>query len=197
MLGGRAAEELIFGDVTTGAENDFREATKLARRMVSDWGMSKLGPLASSGEQRNVFLGEELSRGREFSEHTAQEIDAEIKRILNEAYDRAVKTLKDHRTELDRLATRLLEKEDLEADEVMELLGLSPNGQKGSNQKGSGSGGEKTAEEPSGDGSSRKKSTSGSGSSKGSGKSSAKSSKGSAQESSASDSSKDTDDSSS
>ncbi|MFP4483873.1 MAG: ATP-dependent zinc metalloprotease FtsH, partial [Spirochaetaceae bacterium] len=131
MLGGRAAEELIFGDVTTGAENDFREATKLARRMVSDWGMSKLGPLASSGEQRNVFLGEELSRGREFSEHTAQEIDAEIKRILNEAYDRAVKTLKDHRKELDRLATRLLEKEDLEAEEIMELLGLSKNGEKG------------------------------------------------------------------
>ena len=128
MLGGRAAEELIFGDVTTGAENDFREATKLARRMVSDWGMSKLGPLASSGEQRNVFLGEELSRGREFSEHTAQEIDAEIKRILTEAYDRALTTLTEHRTELDNLATTLLEKEDLDAKEIMRLLGLSPNG---------------------------------------------------------------------
>jgi cell division protease FtsH len=128
MLGGRAAEELIFGDVTTGAENDFREATKLARRMVSDWGMSKLGPLASSGEQRNVFLGEELSRGREFSEHTAQEIDAEIKRILTESYDRALNTLKEHREELDNLATTLLEKEDLDAKEVMRLLGLSPNG---------------------------------------------------------------------
>jgi cell division protease FtsH len=136
MLGGRAAEELIFGDVTTGAENDFREATKLARRMVSDWGMSKLGPLASSGEQRNVFLGEELSRGREFSEHTAQEIDDEIKRILTEAYDRAVKTLKDHRKELDNLATKLLEKEDLEADTVMELLGLSSNGRKGKGASG-------------------------------------------------------------
>jgi cell division protease FtsH len=131
MLGGRAAEELIFGDVTTGAENDFREATKLARRMVSDWGMSNLGPLATSGEQRNVFLGEELSRGREFSEHTAQEVDNEIRRLLSEAYDRAVKTLKDHRKELDNLATTLLEKEDLEADTVMELLGLSSNGRKG------------------------------------------------------------------
>ena len=146
MLGGRAAEELIFGDVTTGAENDFREATKLARRMVSDWGMSKLGPLASSGDQRNVFLGEELSRGREFSEHTAQEVDAEIKRILNEAYDRSLETLKEHRKVLDNLAGTLLEKEDIEGAEVMELLGLSPNGQNGSASA------EDSAEEPSGDG---------------------------------------------
>ena len=131
MLGGRAAEDLIFNSVTSGAENDFRESTKLARQMVSAWGMSeKLGPLASAGEQRNVFLGEELSRGREFSEHTAQLIDDEIQRFLNQAYDRAKSTLDTNREALESLASTLMEREQLSADELLELLGLGPDGQK-------------------------------------------------------------------
>jgi cell division protease FtsH len=129
MLAGRASEDLIFNSVTSGAENDFRESTKLARQMVSAWGMSeKLGPLASAGEQRNVFLGEELSRGREFSEHTAQVIDAEIQRFLNEAYDRARSTLETNREGLEKLANTLMEREQLGADEVLELLGVKTGG---------------------------------------------------------------------
>ncbi|MCF7928090.1 MAG: ATP-dependent zinc metalloprotease FtsH [Spirochaetales bacterium] len=125
MLAGRCSEELIFDSITSGAENDFRESTKLARQMVSAWGMSeKLGPLASSGEQRNVFLGEELSRGREFSEETAQVIDSEIQRFLNESYERAKSTLEENRSKLEKLADTLLEKEQLSADEVLDLLGL-------------------------------------------------------------------------
>ncbi len=130
MLAGRACEDLMFNSVTTGAENDFRESTKLARQMVSAWGMSeKLGPLASAGEQRNVFLGEELSRGREFSEHTAQVIDDEIQNFLNAAYDRAKSTLDTNREGLEKLANNLIEQEQLNADEVLELLGISTNGQ--------------------------------------------------------------------
>ncbi len=125
MLAGRASEELIFHSITTGAENDFRESTKLSRNMVSAWGMSeKLGPLASAGEQRNVFLGEELSRGREFSEHTAEIIDSEIQRILNEAYDRAKSTLEENREGLEKLAAALQEREQLSGEEVLDLLGL-------------------------------------------------------------------------
>jgi cell division protease FtsH len=131
MLAGRACEDLIFDSITTGAENDFRESTKLARQMVSAWGMSeKLGPLASAGEQRNVFLGEELSRGREFSEHTAQIIDDEIQRFLNEAYERAKSTLDKNRDGLEKLANTLIEREQLAADEVLEILGIGGDGQK-------------------------------------------------------------------
>jgi cell division protease FtsH len=131
MLAGRASEDIIFNSVTTGAENDFREATKLARQMVSAWGMSeKLGTLASAGEQRNVFLGEELSRGREFSEHTAQTIDAEIQRFLNDAYDRAKSTLNTNREGLEKLAQTLQEREQLSAEEVLEILGIGTDGQK-------------------------------------------------------------------
>ena len=131
MLAGRASEDLIFNSVTSGAENDFRESTKLARQMVSAWGMSdKLGPLASAGEQRNVFLGEELSRGREFSEHTAQTIDDEIQRFLNDAYNRARSTLDTNREGLEKLASTLMEKEQLNAAEVLEILGIGTDGQK-------------------------------------------------------------------
>jgi cell division protease FtsH len=131
MLAGRACEDLIFNSVTTGAENDFRESTKLARQMVSAWGMSeKLGPLASAGEQRNVFLGEELSRGREFSEHTAQIIDDEIQHFLNDAYERAKSILEKNREGLEKLAQTLMEREQLAADEVLEILGIETNGQK-------------------------------------------------------------------
>ncbi|MFO7782187.1 MAG: cell division protein FtsH, partial [Spirochaetia bacterium] len=148
MLAGRACEDLMFNSVTTGAENDFRESTKLARQMVSAWGMSdKLGPLASAGEQRNVFLGEELSRGREFSEHTAQVIDHEIQHFLNDAYDRAKSTLETNREGLEKLANKLIESEQLNAEEVLELLGISKNGQgKQKEQKTQGAEAERNAD---------------------------------------------------
>ena len=123
MLGGRAAEQLVFGSFTNGAENDLQQATKIARRMVEQWGMSrKIGAFYSGGEQKNVFLGEELSRGRDHSETTAREIDAEVMETLRTAYERAKETLEEHRDGLQRLADELLEEEELTAEEVRALI---------------------------------------------------------------------------
>ncbi|MFW6289135.1 MAG: ATP-dependent metallopeptidase FtsH/Yme1/Tma family protein, partial [Spirochaetota bacterium] len=124
MLGGRAAEHLVFGNFTSGAENDIREATKLARRMVENWGMSKrIGAYAVSGEQQNVFLGEQLSRRKDYSEETAREVDSEIMETLQNAFERATKTLKEHREKLDELARTLLDEEEVSGDAVKAILG--------------------------------------------------------------------------
>jgi cell division protease FtsH len=125
MMGGRAAEELIFDTATSGAENDLKEATKLARRMVQDWGMSKrLGHMAFGSDNGEVFLGEDLAHRREYSENTSQEIDQEIKKILEEAFSRAKQTLTDHREGADRLVAALIEREECSGKEVLEILGL-------------------------------------------------------------------------
>ncbi|MFW5683808.1 MAG: ATP-dependent zinc metalloprotease FtsH [Spirochaetota bacterium] len=133
MLGGRAAEGVVFENFTNGAENDITEATKIARKMVQSWGMSKrLGAFSAAGERKNVFLGEELSQRRDYSEETAREIDTEIMQTLEEAYDRARKTLEEHRDELDRLAERLLEDEEVSAEEVGTILGINEEKQEAS-----------------------------------------------------------------
>jgi len=125
MLGGRAAEEYFIGDITSGAENDLKEATKLARRMVLDWGMSDKLPNLSYGDDRqHVFLGEDLARGREYSEKTAREVDEEIKSILNRAYERAAAILKEKSEAFKRIAEALLEKEELAGKEIMELAAI-------------------------------------------------------------------------
>lgn len=125
MLGGRAAEECFIGDITSGAENDLKEATKLARRMVLDWGMSDRLPNLSYGDNRqHVFLGEDLARGREYSEKTAREVDEEIKSILDRAYDRAMTILKDKKAAFKRIAEALLEKEELGGKEILELAAI-------------------------------------------------------------------------
>lgn len=125
MMGGRAAEDLIFDTATSGAENDFKEATKLARKMVLDWGMSKsLGYVSLGGENQQVFLGEQIGQQRHYSEETAREVDEEIKSILDEAYTRAKDTLKTYREQLDELAQALLEKEELTGKEVLKLFDL-------------------------------------------------------------------------
>lgn len=127
MMGGRAAEDLVFNTVTSGAENDLKQATKLARKMVLDWGMSeKLGHVALGSESEEVFLGEELGHHREYSETTAREVDQEVKRILDEAYQRATKTLGKQRSELDALASALVEHEELPGSAVLKLVGVSP-----------------------------------------------------------------------
>ena len=129
ILGGRAAEDIVFNTLTNGAENDLQQATRLAKKMVTDWGMSeRFGPFHVGGERKDVFLGEDLSRQREYSETTAREIDEEVSRILNEAYDRTKRTIEQNRKLLDSLAEQLLEKEELDAKEVMEILGLSTDG---------------------------------------------------------------------
>ncbi len=125
MMGGRASEDLVLNTRTSGAEDDLRQATRLARRMVLSWGMSeKLGHLAYGGGQEQVFLGEEIGQRREYSEQTAREVDEEIKAILDRAYEHAVGTLKEHREALDGLAKALIEREEISGDEVAEIVGI-------------------------------------------------------------------------
>jgi cell division protease FtsH len=128
MMGGRAAEELKNGSMTSGAENDLKQATQLARKMVLDWGMSeKLQHRALGTQRQSVFLGEEIGHPREYSEATAREIDEEVAGILNNAYTRAVSTLSAEEDMLERLADALLEKEVLDGGEVEQLVGKKAN----------------------------------------------------------------------
>jgi len=125
MMGGRAAEDLVFKTSTSGAENDLKHATQLARKMVLDWGMGeRFRHVALGGRRENVFLGEEIAQRREYSETTAREVDEEIQQILEETYQRAVNTLQAHRDALDRLAEALLEHEQLLGSEVLEIIGV-------------------------------------------------------------------------
>jgi len=124
-LGGRASEEIIFGDVTTGARNDIRVATEMARRMITEFGMSdKLGNMAFGKRQEQIFLGRDLYEEKNYSDQTALLIDQEEKRIVDECYDRAKQTLLDNKDKLKALAEKLLEKEVLDVKEIKELLGL-------------------------------------------------------------------------
>jgi cell division protease FtsH len=123
MMGGRAAEEVVQGTATSGAADDLKQATRLARKMVLEWGMSEsLGQMALGDGHENVFLGHEIAQRREYSEATAREADEEIKKILKEAYDRAVDVLQKHRDGLDRVAQDLIEKEEIPGKEVVELV---------------------------------------------------------------------------
>jgi cell division protease FtsH len=123
--GGRVAEELVFGrdQVTTGAASDIQKATGLARRYVSQWGLSDaIGPVLVGDNEQEVFLGRELSRHREVSERTAQLVDAEVTRLLNDSYARAKQTLIENRDLLERMAEALLERETLTADDAAMLV---------------------------------------------------------------------------
>jgi cell division protease FtsH len=128
-MGGRAAESLVYGSRTTGAENDMQQATEIARQMVTRWGMSdKLGP-AVLGPPASPFLNggatdTAFGLSRPYSETTATLIDAEVQRILQEAYDEAVRLLSDHRQALDRLAEALLDHETLDEDQIVAATGL-------------------------------------------------------------------------
>ena len=122
-LGGRAAEELIFNDVTTGAANDLGEVTELARAMVTRYGMSeKLGPMTFGQKEELVFLGKEIGEQRDYSEAVAQEIDEEVREIVHRAYERARDILVRYRGQLDRIAQRLMEVETLNAEEFTALF---------------------------------------------------------------------------
>lgn len=124
-LGGRASEEIIFDDVTTGARNDIKVASEMARRMVTEFGMSdKLGNLTLGHRQEQIFLGRDLYEEKNYSDQTALVIDQEVKRIVDECYSRAKKALVDNKDKLIALATKLLEKEVLDVKEIKELLGL-------------------------------------------------------------------------
>jgi cell division protease FtsH len=121
-MGGRIAEELKLNDITSGAVGDIKMATKIARHMVCDWGMSDLGPIAFGENQDHVFLGKEIARNENFSEATAQKIDAQIRAIIDAQYERATDILKEHDTALVTLAEALLEHETLEGKHVKEIL---------------------------------------------------------------------------
>ncbi|MBU0473564.1 MAG: ATP-dependent zinc metalloprotease FtsH [Bacteroidetes bacterium] len=122
-LGGRAAEKIVFNNFTTGAGNDIEKATSLARKMVCEWGMSeKMGPISYGAKQEELFLGREVTKHQEFSEQTAQEIDAEVKIIVMEAMTRSENILKENMDVLHRLSKELLEREILDADEINKIL---------------------------------------------------------------------------
>ena len=121
-LGGRIAEELVFDDVSNGASSDIKQVTKMARQMVCDWGMSELGPIAYGDNHDTVFLGREISRSENFSEATAQKIDMEVRRIIDEQYVRATAIIKEHRAALDTIADALLQYETIEGKHVQEII---------------------------------------------------------------------------
>ncbi|MDD4879570.1 MAG: ATP-dependent zinc metalloprotease FtsH [Candidatus Omnitrophica bacterium] len=124
-LGGRASEEIMFNDVTTGARSDIKVATKIARRMVTEFGMSdKLGNLTLGHRPDQIFLGRDIYEEKNYSDQTALIIDQEVKRIVDESYSRARQTLIDNKDKLTALAAKLLEREVLDVKEVKELLGL-------------------------------------------------------------------------
>jgi len=123
LLGGRAAEEVVFGDVTSGAANDIERATEIARTMVCQLGMSdELGPLAWGKEEQEVFLGKEITRLRNYSEEVASKIDEEVKKIVTECYERAKEIIRKYRRQLDNIVEILLEKETIEGEELRKIL---------------------------------------------------------------------------
>jgi len=123
MLGGRVSEKIIFGEVSSGAEEDLKQATLLARHMVIHWGMSeKLGPVAFRRGEEHIFLGREMTQQRDFSEHTAQIIDDEICNLIKGIEKEVTKLLMEHRQQLENLAESLLEHETLEADDIHSII---------------------------------------------------------------------------
>jgi cell division protease FtsH len=122
-MGGRVAEEIVFGDVTTGASGDIRGATYYARRMVCEWGMSEKMGMVEYGEHEDyVFLGRDISRARDYSEATAQEIDREVRKLCDDAYARATKILTEQRDKLEAIAKALLEFETLDGSQIRDIL---------------------------------------------------------------------------
>jgi cell division protease FtsH len=123
-LGGRAAERLVFDDLSAGVADDLKRATRLARVMVTQCGMSeRVGPVFFRDSDENPFLGREMSEMRDHSEHTAQLIDEEVGRILREADDRAYHILEEHREDLERVTEALIEREVLSVAEIEEMIG--------------------------------------------------------------------------
>ena len=124
MLGGRAAEIVVYDEITTGAENDIKQATQLARRMVGLWGMSEdVGPLYLGTGEEHVFLGREITQDKSFSDATVQKVDAAIREMVENALQQALELNRAHREQLDTMVKALLDKETLDAPEVFEIFG--------------------------------------------------------------------------
>jgi len=129
LLGGRVSEELVFGEITTGAHNDFEKATKIARAMVTEYGMSSLGPVQFEHQESSVFLGRDYNKSRNFSSQVAYQIDEEIRKIISEQYEVTTNILKDNRQLLDLIANALLEHETITKEQIDYLVenGCMPN----------------------------------------------------------------------
>ena len=122
-MGGRVAEEIVFGDVTNGARGDIKMATSTARRMVCEWGMSEKMGMVEYGEHEDyVFLGRDISRARDYSEATAEQIDREVRKLIDDAYETARQTLTTHRDKLETIAKALLEFETLDGVQIREIV---------------------------------------------------------------------------
>jgi cell division protease FtsH len=126
LMGGRIAEEIFLNQMSTGAGNDIERGTDLARKMVCEWGMSKLGPLTFGKKDEQIFLGREIAQHRDFSEETAREIDAEVRRFINHGYDNARKIITENHDVLQRIAEALLEREVLDAAELKLIIEGKP-----------------------------------------------------------------------
>lgn len=136
LMGGRVAEEIMFGDVCTGAMNDINRATELARKMVTQWGMSEtLGPITYGQKDEPIFIGKEIATHKDYSEKTAERIDEEVKRIITTQYERARSILLEHKDKMVKLADTLYEKETLDSDAIYELLGIKPKDNEQNNEK--------------------------------------------------------------
>ena len=122
LLGGRTAEEITFGEITTGAHNDFEKATKIARAMVCEYGMSDLGPLQFEQQEGSVFLGRDYNKAQHFSNEVANEIDMEMRKIINSCHDRATKIIKENKELLKLIAESLLEYETLTKEQIDYLV---------------------------------------------------------------------------
>jgi cell division protease FtsH len=123
LMGGRAAEAIVFDDITSGASNDIERVTKLARTMVTRLGMSeKLGPMVYGQKEELIFLGREISEQRDYSESVAEQIDQEVQQLVADSYQKALGILKQYRAELDAIAGRLLEVETLSRDEFEKIF---------------------------------------------------------------------------
>jgi cell division protease FtsH len=126
-LGGHAAEQVVFGEISTGAENDIEKATNIARKMVKEYGMSeRLGTVALGHKEELVFLGREIGEQKNYSEKTAEAIDEEIRRLIDEGYAQAVQIITDHRDVLDRMAAALIQYETLDGDNLERVFRGEP-----------------------------------------------------------------------
>ncbi|HZT57853.1 MAG TPA: cell division protein FtsH, partial [Pyrinomonadaceae bacterium] len=126
LMGGRIAEEVFLGSITTGASNDIERATELARAMVCEYGMSDLGPLTFGKKEEQIFLGREIAQHRDFSEDTAIKIDEQVKRIVSEQYERARNIVEENRDAMVRLSETLLERETLDAVQIRRIIAGLP-----------------------------------------------------------------------
>ncbi len=136
LLGGRAAEKVFFNEFTTGAHNDLKVATEIVQKMVCDYGMSeRLGPVTLGRKEEQVFLGRDLVKERNYSEAVASEIDAEVRRIVEECFKKAEEIIRKNKEKVKRLATRLIESEVLEEKEIVEILGKKKDIQRGKEKK--------------------------------------------------------------